>query len=254
MRFYLGTHRAEWLGRVDVPLFVSRVHLAKRRSLPRAMAPWALDSGGFTALSKLGEWTVTVAEYAAEVDRYAAEVGSMAWAAPMDWMCEPKVLAVTGLSVEEHQRRTVDNLLALRSLRPDLPWVPVLQGWEMDDYRRCVELYERAGVDLTTEPVVGLGTVCRRQDTREVGFLVADLMTAGLRLHGFGVKLTGLHRFGWALASADSMAWSHDARWIAFRGEPAPCGGDHKSCANCPAFAVSWRERVQGRLGLFAAP
>ena len=100
----------------------------------------------------------------------------MAWAAPQDWMCEPVVLAGgrgpggiqfvgTNLSVREHLRRTVENLVELRSLAPEVPFVPVLQGWTHGDYLDCAELYARAGVDLRAEPVVGVGTMCRRQAT-----------------------------------------------------------------------------------------
>jgi len=52
----------------------------------------------------------------------------------MDWMSEPIMLAKTGLTVAVHQARTVANYLALRDLAPDLPFIPVLQGWRLDDY------------------------------------------------------------------------------------------------------------------------
>lgn len=244
MDFWLGVHRAVWLERTDVPLFVSRRHLENRRSLPRALGPWALDSGGFTELSKHGGWDdVKPKEYAAVVRRVRGEVGNLTWAAPQDWMCEPAMLERTGLSVADHQRLTVDNFLELRTSDADLPWIPVLQGWTTDDYWRCLDLYEQAGIDLTSEPLVGLGTVCRRQDTREIAALVAGLAFSGLNLHGFGFKITGLTSTGWALASADSMAWSLDARWTGNR-----CGGAHKTCANCLPWALAWRESVLRRL------
>ncbi|MBQ1165060.1 hypothetical protein KBZ21_44550, partial [Streptomyces sp. A73] len=31
-------------------------------------------------------------------------------------------------AVRFHQQRTVDNLIELRTLAPDIPWMPVLQG------------------------------------------------------------------------------------------------------------------------------
>jgi hypothetical protein len=48
-------------------------------------------------------------------------------------MCEPFMLAKTGLTVAEHQVRAVTNYLELRGLAPDLPFVPLLQGWSRDD-------------------------------------------------------------------------------------------------------------------------
>lgn len=246
--FYLGTHMPNWLGHpatpADVALFVSHRRLAGRRTLPRAHVRWALDSGGFSELSLYNEWRATPTEYVAAVRRYDEEIGNLDWAAPQDWMCEPFMTAKTGLSVVEHQRRTVANFVQLSDLWGDdlsNPFMPVLQGWERDDYLRCVDLYERAGVDLTAYPVVGLGSVCRRQATGEIGDIVSALLRLdpGMPLHGFGVKKLGLERYGHMLNTADSMAWSFEAR----RQPPLP-GCTHSNCANCLRYALGWRSGV----------
>jgi len=241
LTFYLGTHETSWLGRVNFPLFISHHRLAKRRSLPRAACRWALDSGGFTQLSQHGAWTITPREYVTAARRYRDEIGRLDFAAPQDWMCEPFILARTGRTVADHQAETVSNYLELRTIAADLPFIPVLQGWTRDDYLRCADLYARAGIDLAAEPRVGLGTVCRRQDTGAAGEIVRSL--APLRLHGFGVKTTGLLRYGHRLASADSLAWSYNAR----RNPPlARC--THASCANCLTWASRWRTGVLAKL------
>jgi hypothetical protein len=103
----LGVHRPAWLATAGVPLFVSHRMLAQRRTLPRASAPWALDSGGFSELSLFGEWRTGPGDYATAVSRYIEEVGNLRWAAQQDWMCEPSMLRRTGLTVADHQRRTV---------------------------------------------------------------------------------------------------------------------------------------------------
>jgi hypothetical protein len=239
--FYLGTHRPDWLARPDVavPLFVSRRRLAPYKTLPRAVTRWALDSGGFTELTMFGSWQTTSREYVAQVRRFATEVGRMDYAAPQDWMCEPAILRQTGLDVAEHQARTVSNYVDLRHRAPDVPWLPVVQGWTLDDYLRCLDLYGRAGVDLAAAPVVGIGTVCRRQASAEAARIIDRLADEGLRLHGFGLKLGGLGATAGRLAAADSMAWSFAAR----RADPLP-GCAHKNCANCRRYALLWRERV----------
>lgn len=239
MEFWLGTHETSWLGRTDVPLFISHRRLAQRRALPRALGRWALDSGGFSELSLYGEWRTTEAEYVEAVARYRAEIGPLAWAAPMDWMCEPHILDLTGLSVREHQERTIANYLRLRDQGP---FIPVLQGWDIADYERCVGLYREAGVNLAAEPLVGLGSICRRQDTAEIGRVVTFLYDLGLRLHGFGVKMGGYGLYARYLNSADSMAWSYRAR----RDFPLP-GHTHKSCANCLEYALRWRKALLSR-------
>ncbi|MFG2694834.1 hypothetical protein [Kitasatospora sp. NPDC048407] len=249
LRFFLGTHQPDWLARTAVPLFVSHRRLAHRKTLPRAAGMWALDSGGFTELSMHGEWRTEPAAYLTAVRRFSDEIGNLAWAAPMDWMCEPWIVQNTGLSVAEHQRRTVANFLHLRHSAPDLPIVPVLQGWELGDYQRCADLYEKAGIDLAAEPVVGLGSVCRRQATGEAALIVAALADRSLKLHGFGFKTLGLRLAGHRLASADSLAWSFEAR----RKPPLP-GHTHKNCANCLPYALAWRTRLLGSLPVWHQP
>lgn len=229
-----------------MPLFVSHRRLAGRRSFPRAIAGWALDSGGFSELSLFGEWRTTPEDYVRAVRRYDEEIGNLEWAAPQDWMCEPFMLAKTGLTVAEHQQRTVDNFVRLQELwgdRGTSPFMPVLQGWERDDYLRCMDMYAKAGVDFTKFPIIGLGSVCRRQATGEIGEIVAALrkVDPDLPLHGFGVKKRGLESYGHMLETADSMAWSFDARRLA---APMPGCSGHKNCANCLTFALAWRERV----------
>lgn len=265
MEFWLGTHNPKWL-ESDDSLFISRRRLLGRKSFPVAKGRWALDSGGFTELSLYGEWRTTEEEYIVDVKRYAEEVGGLTWAAPMDWMCEPFMLEQTGLPLYEHQMRTVENFLRLRDrLGPIV--IPVLQGWEQDDYHRCWEYYEKLGVDLKAEPLVGVGSVCRRQNTAEASRIFHSLH--GLRMHGFGVKLSGLTAYSGSLTSSDSMAWSFEARRRGRRHDRQDqlfawpqvmlCGRIHptehraKNCANCRAWALQWRETVLQRMEVAAA-
>lgn len=239
MIFYLGTHKTHWLGLVDVPLMVSRRRLALRRTHSRARAPWVLDSGGFTELSRPPHaWTIDAPTYAAEVADYDEKIGRLDWAAPQDWMCEPSIRAKTGLTVIEHQARTVGNYLDLRAL--GAPVIPVLQGWTLGDYLRCVRLYADAGVDLAAAPTVGLGSVCRRQSTVEIAAIIAALHGEGLALHGFGCKEGALRRAGDLLASADSLAWSRGGR---HRGS---CTHLRSRCSHHLHWALAWREAVVG--------
>lgn len=248
----MGTHHPEWLASSKVSLFVSDVTLRKMKSLPRAVCDSAVDSGGFSELSMHGTWTVSPQDYVARVRRYVEEIGRIRWAAIQDWMCEPDIIKKTGLSVEEHQRRTVDSLVTLRSLAPELPWVPVLQGWACGDHERHLEMYFERGFDLRDEPIVGIGSVCRRQDTLRVSTTISVLSkVCGLKLHGFGFKTKGLEGLSGVLASADSLAWSLAARYEApLPGHDRPGPGrvrGHKTCSNCYEFAEQWREDLFSR-------
>ncbi|MBQ1163806.1 hypothetical protein KBZ21_38050, partial [Streptomyces sp. A73] len=48
-------------------------------------------------------------------------------------------------AVRFHPQRTVDNLIELRTLAPDIPWMPVLQGWTLQHYLDCLAMYTDAG-------------------------------------------------------------------------------------------------------------
>jgi hypothetical protein len=246
MKFYLGTHVVPWLARTDVPLFISRRQLERRKTFPRALGRWALDSGGFSELSMYGEWRLDPREYVRLVRRFRDEIGKMAWAAPQDWMCEPDMLAKTKLTVEEHQRRSVDNFLCLRNLAPELPFIPVLQGWSMHgDHERHIDMYTAAGVDLRTYPLVGVGTVCRRQQEFSGQYIIRTLKAHGLKLHGFGFKVTGLISAAPFLASSDSLAWSFQARRVRREYHSTD---DQTNLQNSLDFALEWREEMMARI------
>lgn len=159
-----------------------------------------------------GEWRTTAREYARSALRYHSEIGSLQGAAIQDYMCEPFILRQTKLTVQEHQKRTIESYKELQSLAPEVPWFPVLQGFTRDDYQRHVDAYINAKIDLSILGRVGVGSVCRRQHSQEIATILADLHRQGLKLHGFGVKLKGLALSKEYLVSADSMAWSFAAR------------------------------------------
>lgn len=280
LEFYTGTHQAHWLATAGVPLFVSDGRLRDYKTLPVAAAEWALDSRGFSELQQHGRWTVSPSDYVARVRRYQDEIGLLRWAAPQDWMCERPVIyggrigRVTFAGtrqfvdpalrmshdelIEEHQRRTVLNRVALRDLDPTLPFIDVVQGDRPRHYVRHVDMYlELAGIDLTQSPLVGVGSICRRQASDEAGEILMALRERGLtRLHGFGFKIEGLRRYGHLLVSADSMAWSAGAMYHGQKAErqglphglmPSCTPGPHhpaKNCANCRPYAMSWRRHV----------
>jgi hypothetical protein len=237
--FFLGTNQPCHLGRTDAPLLLNRNRLARFRPVRRALGPWFLDSGGYTLLRRFGSYPVSPTQYVWEARRWSHMTGRPAHVSCQDWLCEPDVIVRTGLTVEQHLYRTVASYLTLRDLAPELPWLPVLQGWQHKDYLRCLELYENANVDLTRAPLVGLGSVCMRQGTAEAEVIIRDLHARGLRLHAFGFKITGLATCSRFLASSDSANWSNAARWA-----PSLPGHTHRVCNTCLEYALLWRQRV----------
>jgi hypothetical protein len=254
--FFLGTHIPAWLERTDVPLMISSRSLAERkRSLPRARGRVMIDSGGFTELDlNEGEWRTIGRIYAALGRRYVQEIGNVEWIAVQDMMCEPSMLAKTGLSIRTHQAMTIASYLELMDRAPEVPWLPVLQGWAPSDYFRHVDMYAAAGVDLSKMPLVGIGSVCRRQTFIEARYTLRELHARGIRSHGFGIKTAALRRLAPWLCRSDSEAWAQDARRESarerrhgFRRVPCPAGKTH-SCSGCMPYAMAWRQRVLEKL------
>jgi hypothetical protein len=257
MEFYfLGVSTPSWAGEgsplpPDIPVCLTRRRLARAAELPRANRPVLLDSSGFGALDRAApggtytDWDIGPRQWARDVRAICESMGSVVAAATMDMMCEPFIVAKTGLTVAEHVRRTVHSSLELTWADPDLPWMHIIQGGTTDDYLRCIDMFDRAGIDLAAAPLVGVGSVCRRQRTADTVALFAALARrlegTGVRLHGFGVKTLGLARVAPALWSADSHAWSLHARKTVGRC-PHPSGVRWE--ANCPIAAEQWYRAV----------
>jgi hypothetical protein len=257
--FLLGTHIVSWAwnGRALGPLFIAQQRIAGRKSrFPVATVPVYIDSGGFTELDTHGHWTVSPRSYVDLVRRTSDEMQTLRWAAIQDWMCEDRIRAKTGLTVLEHQHRTIASYHELVALAPEVRWLPVVQGQTQEDYERHVEMYAESGVHLPTHRLVGVGSVCRRASSaeiHEVGRILAALVGRGLRLHGFGLKSDGLRLYGQWLRSADSMAWSsrgrHEvaAHWVSpdqLRLRLGLQPVKRESLQNSQRWAEEWRARM----------
>lgn len=241
MKFFLGTHQTQWLydpELTDVPLFVSNRRLA-RKPRKRVLHEYCIDSGGFSELSLFGKWVTSKEDYVTLLKTYMY-LGHIYWAAPQDWMCEPIMIAKTGKTILEHQKLTIDSVVELRQKVGKLI-IPVLQGWHLEEYLRHVEMYKDAGFNLQREFTIGVGSVCRRQGTNESMAIFEALVKLGLNnLHGFGLKLDALRKYGNLLLSSDSMAWSYDARCNDKLDDCTHLG----NCANCKWYAIQWRLKI----------
>ena len=272
--------------RCGAPACVS-LNGAPKYRFPKVDFEVAIDGGSFGTMSEIGDMSPAtrarfVASYGVPISdddhffedaaarawrpqahahrarRVLLEMGRahVAWIGPQDMMCEPFMLEATGLDVAEHQRRTVANYVELCRLAPDVPWLPVVQGWTVEDYVRCVELYRAAGVDLRESEWVGVGSICRRQGTAEGVAIIVAMLRLGLRVHAFGFKADGLRRLRaelaadeWARLRADSAAWSKHAQ----RGRIKLPACTHRGpCSNCVAYANVRRLELATALALAA--
>lgn len=207
--FFLGVHKPAMAKRVERAML--SVNALEGRRSDFVAQDWILDSGAFTRITS-GRGHMPIEGYAAAVNRWAS-CGNMLAAVSQDWMCEPFVLNLTGSTVAQHQRWTIERYDTLRPLvRPYL--LPVIQGYDPTEYACHVLDY---GDRLGDSAWVGVGSVCKRNASPWSVVAVLDAILSvrpDLRLHGFGLKQTALRHGGVAsrLYSCDSLAWSFAAR------------------------------------------
>lgn len=197
MLFFTGLHQpgdAKHFERACIS-----IHRLEKRRKPVECGSVFIDSGAFTKLAKHGCYPEPVGVYAAQLHRLHTQgVVRIAVASCQDYMCEPFMLAKTGLTVLDHQRLTIERYDTLvteldRLFDGAVPFevLPVLQGFTIADYLRHIDMY---GDRLTPGMWVGVGSVCKRQGRPAV---IEDLLCSikevrpDLRLHGFRREADG---------------------------------------------------------------
>lgn len=216
MYFFVGISEPSQAAFVGRPCMISVNRLRRRRG-DFEVEEWLMDSGAFTEISTHRDYRDAPEAYAAEIARWSS-VGALQAAVTQDYMCEPEILALTGGSVAEHQRRTIARYDAISAelarLSAGVYLMPTLQGYELADYLQHLAAY---GDRLPLGGWVGLGSVCKRNRYPDQIAAIAQAVKdvrPDLQLHGFGVKTTALadERCRSLLFSADSMAWSQHER------------------------------------------
>lgn len=213
LKFFVGLHQPGDACHFDRACI--SINRLRRRRKPVDCPEILLDSGAFTELAIHGRYRRSVDDYAAEIGRlHDGRIVRIGAAVAQDYMCEPWMLAKTGLSIRDHQRLTIERYDALTACGLPVPIMPVLQGVEPADYVDHLYQYRDR---LEPDMWVGVGSVCKRQgDPRAIVAVLQAILAErpDLRLHGFGVKTTSLVHpaVRASLFSADSMAWSFATR------------------------------------------
>lgn len=211
MRFFVGLHHPHVAGNFE-SAFIS-VNALRGRKGPFPAQEWIMDSGAFSTILKHRGYPWPVSEYAGQIRRWK-DNGKLLAAVSQDFMCEKDMLVLTGLTVEEHQRLTIERYDALLAEDTGVYIMPVLQGYSPREYLSHIRQY---GDRLKPGMWVGVGSVCKRNSNIMAIWMVLDAIKDArpdLLLHGFGLKKTSLQEpiVRDLLHTADSMAWSYAAR------------------------------------------
>jgi len=108
-----------------------------------------------------------------------------------------------------HIAHTIDNGRQLIDFDKN-SFVMVLQGWEISDYLTCIDYARQQGL---ITPVIGIGTMCCRKDTKDVYELLKQIKFAlpdYCKMHCFGLSIDMLkHKEIFDFVdSIDTFAWS----------------------------------------------
>ena len=239
---------------------------------------FALDSAGFTAMSKWkrgGPTSGIASIFPWTLDEYIGLVAKVprAWFSAPDLCCEPEICSspaevtyrveATATLLEGllrrlhawHQALAAEGWSCAEIARLLPAPVPVLQGRTVFDYRHSLDLtldvWRRWTPWLQPQPtLIGVGSMCRRplHDRREgILAVVAALephLPPGSRLHLFGVKGAALCRLKTSdsVASFDSMAFDFSAR-VSARTEGVP-----NTMARRSAAMSAWASKASAAL------
>ena len=210
------------------------------RKAPIRAGRWMMDSGAFSQVTKYGDFIMSPEEYVRIAVRFQ-DCGDLACIVTQDYMCEPDVIKMLQdmgkeASVRIHQRKTVERYLACadeahkQGLK--VPVMPVLQGWEVEDYIQHWWMYSRAvnsrihqegrldpwmGGPTGWGAWLGIGSTCKRNKNPEVVSQILDSLPIDYdttKVHLFGYKTTGLKsdRIKDRIYSADSFAYDFTNR------------------------------------------
>lgn len=232
----------------DIPYMLPASSWWRKKFPAPKLAPGlrvAADCGGFVMTRKHGGYPFTPWTY----DDWLSDIPGLEWAAMFDYCCEDELRqdpAYWHAPVKARQSWT--NSLAAHFLenfghRP-WAWVPTVQGWETDDYKRHAEAlaplvaefqrwyatftdydYAPEGSDDTEAWQdferragaaaafrVGIGTLCRRASQDQIRDIVEAVTSVlgPVPLHLWGVKLSRLsaHDLPSNVVSCDSAAWN----------------------------------------------
>lgn len=242
-QFFTGLHQVADAKRIPA-VFISVNRLLDRVS-DFEVDDWIMDSAAFTELAKYGRYRHGPEEYAGHVNRWC-RCGNMLAAVTQDYMCEPFMLARTGLTVKDHQRLTIERYDAIQALTSAYI-MPVLQGYQPHEYVEHIRMY---GDRLKPGMWVGVGSVCKRNSNpNQVAAVLRAIKKErpDLLLHAFGIKLTALAdgEIFEMIHTADSMAWSFAARLEMLHYGTGFGGNDHRS-AKAYASRIQTQERQYG--------
>lgn len=168
-----------------------------------------MDSGGFQLIGQYGEYPFENEEYL----HYAEEINPD-FLAPLDYPCDGVDNPIKGVNISNDERikRTVENdVFLLDNYEGEGRVVPVIQGYDVEEYKNCVNrLKERGAI---TE-YMGVGSICRRKKSNEVYEILKtckEMTNSKLHVFGLSLNLVKMPKIRHLINSFDTMSWMYSS-------------------------------------------
>jgi len=250
--YFVGTDRLTRANKRNAMISANALVRNERGQLryrqdPLVVNRWMMDSGAFSQINLYGDFIMSPEEYIKLACKFQYN-GRLACIVTQDYMCEPDVIKKLNesgnrASVRIHQQKTVERYIKLvdlaRKYHLQVPVMPVLQGWEVEDYWDHYCMYKSAFMAgsgrMRWNPAwIGIGSTCKRNKNPEIVVEILDSLEYQIRgyfahpwmnfeacagidynktkVHLFGFKTTGLKnsRIKDRIYSADSFAYDFD--------------------------------------------
>lgn len=197
--------------------------MTKTNKPPSTCKVLFIDSGGFPSSFIHNGYNKSDDEYLHFVKKTNADFFAL-----RDYPCEPQILKKYDVTAKDQILRTVNHHIKLLDLIEDFDIsakpVPVIQGWEIDDYLFCIDIFREHGLIENGFDYVAIGSLCRRHaihQIRKIILTVRNELRSSIKLHCFGTKISVLKDLAvWrAVYSVDSGAWDFDARWKRYKNK-----------------------------------
>ena len=186
----------------------SKWNLSRTR-LPDSVERVIVDSGGFAFFSRWGEYPFSLESYL-DLVYYVQDTHPLFRVATLDYPCEPEIDRSQLMTNEERITKTVSNAVLCVDTDKSLPWLPVIQGYTIQEYLSCIEQYREAGLE---SDYWAIGSICSRKgspyEIRNIVTKIKELHPKN-KLHAFGLSLPYLAdlQVFQSLYSSDSAAWN----------------------------------------------
>ena len=179
-----------------------------------------LDSGGYSFFSRWGDYPFSIEDYVS-LAHLLQDQYPLYRVATLDYPCEPDINRSHLMTNEDRITKTVYNAVSCYDADKTLPWLPVIQGYTLDEYLHCVDLYNEAGI---ISDYWAVGSLCSRKgELRSIKYLLTNLKELALsnvKVHAFGLNIPYIKdpQIFDLLYSSDSAAWTFNYEWGISKG------------------------------------